>query len=251
MTPLVACGWWSRTCGELHPIGALGPDVAAVLTSARELRTRIGAMHLDAVEFAGGSGDELSQAVAEVSAAPAGRPMALDVTDLQAAADGARGRARRRCIRRWHSRDGSLDSTLARRLAQLDRAVAAAGSSAPTPAGGLGPDGGRRQRRSRGRAGRCHGPDGSGPRSAGPLTGEIPGPGGRLDRRAFLAGAGGLGMAVGAGAAIGWERSTDAAAGAATVSDASQTDRSRSGGRTRPASARRPRTICGSWPSIW
>ena len=130
---LVEQGLWGPA-----PVTALAPDVAAVLATAQELRTRVGAMHLDAVEFAGGSGDELSQSIAAVSHAPAGRPTALDVADLQAAADGARG-----VLDALHpalaSRDRSLDAALTRRLAQLDQAVAAARSAAATSAGGLAP----------------------------------------------------------------------------------------------------------------
>ncbi len=131
---LVEAGLWDSTA-----VTSLAPEVAAVLTVAQELRTRIGAMHLDAVEAASGAGDELSQALAEVSAAPATRPKVLDVADLQAAADGGRG-----LLDALHpalaARDRALDATLGQRLARLDAAIATARSSAPTPTGGLAPD---------------------------------------------------------------------------------------------------------------
>ena len=55
------------------------------------------------------------------------------------------------------------------------------------------------------------------------MTGEIAPRDGRLDRRAFLAraGAGGLGVAVGAGAAMQWDRTADGVAAAATTSTGS------------------------------
>ncbi len=118
------------------PVTSSVPDAAAVLAAAQDLRTRIGAMHLDAVEAAGGSGDELSQSIAEVAGAPAARPMVLDVGDLQAAADGAHGLldALHPALSR---RDASLDATLASRWVHLDAAIAAARTSPATAEGGL------------------------------------------------------------------------------------------------------------------
>jgi iron uptake system component EfeO len=128
---LVESGLWGGV-----PVTSLAPDVAGVLTNAQELRTRLGAMHLDAVEAASGSGDELSQAIVEVRNAVDSRPLVLDVTDLQAAADGARGLlgALHPVLARRHA---ALDATLAQRWARLDATVATARASAADPDGGL------------------------------------------------------------------------------------------------------------------
>jgi iron uptake system component EfeO len=128
---LIESGLWGTA-----PLPTVEPTVKAMLSEATALRARVGAMHLDAVEVAGGAADQLGQAVAAVDEDVSTRPSALEVIDLRAAAAGATAvlEALRGALQR---RDPGLESTLQARLAQVDAAVATAGSLAPTPSGGL------------------------------------------------------------------------------------------------------------------
>ncbi len=120
---LVEQGLWGT-----GPVVDVTQAVARALATARQLQVRIGAMHLDAVEAAGGSGDELAEAIARAAGAAPARPPGLAVADLQAAAEAAAG-----LLGALHpalvSRDPGLDAVLAERLARLDAAIAAAGTS--------------------------------------------------------------------------------------------------------------------------
>lgn len=121
--PLIEQGLWGTA-----PLSSLAPEVASVLADATQLRARVGAMHLDAIEIAGGSGDELSRSIATAVGDAAARPDSLEGVDLQAAADAA-GAVITTFGPALTSRDRSLAATLTDRLARLDAAVARVATS--------------------------------------------------------------------------------------------------------------------------